>query len=168
MTRFLSKSCPSAASTGRKLWESRGIRSGGKHPELGACPAPTGAPDRTRTCAHGSTTEASPNTTPNCLLTMPPDCSNQTAPTPSNCSRSRGTNAAATHDPRSERVARASHPAGGWGTSTRMAVAEFLGVPLNQRGGLKDCGVTGRRDDLGNHSDCNRQQRNSGGDFSDE
>ncbi len=54
MTRFLSKSCPSAASTGRKLWESGGLRLGGKRPELGACPAPTGAPDRTRTCAHGS------------------------------------------------------------------------------------------------------------------
>ena len=54
MTRFLSKSCPSAASTGRKLWESGGLRPGGKRPELGACPAPTGAPDRTRTCAHGS------------------------------------------------------------------------------------------------------------------
>ena len=48
MTRFLSKSCPSAASTGRKLWESGGLRPGGKRPELGACPAPTGAPDRTR------------------------------------------------------------------------------------------------------------------------
>ncbi len=168
MNQFLSKPRPSPAGRRGNPQGPAGIRLAGKRPEQGIPAVVAGAPDRTRTCAHGSTTEASPNTTSNCLLTMPPDCSNQTAPTPSNCSRSRGTNAAATHDPRSERVARASHPAGGWGTSTRMAVAEFLGVPLNQRGGLKDCGVTGQRDDLGNHSDCNRQQRNSGGDFSDE
>ena len=74
MTRFLSKSCPSAASTGRKLWESGGLRPGGKRPELGACPAPTGAPDRTRTCAHGSgsrcshSTGVGENTTLNCTF----------------------------------------------------------------------------------------------------
>ena len=54
MTRFLSKPRPSPAGRRGNPQESAGIRLAGKRPEQGIPAVIAGAPDRTRTCAHGS------------------------------------------------------------------------------------------------------------------